>query len=71
MTTILLENALVLALGEADHIFDPGFVLIEDGRIAAVGRQATSPASYVDERVDCRLARSLCPVWSMPTPTRP
>ena len=53
MTTILLENALVLALGEADHIFDPGFVLIEDGRIAAIGRQPMAPAGYVDERVDC------------------
>ena len=46
MTTILLENALVLALGEADHIFDPGFVLIEDGRIAASGQ-----ASHIARRL--------------------
>ena len=52
MTTILFENALVLALGEADRIFDPGYVLIKDGRIAAMGRQAMAPAGNVDEHVN-------------------
>ena len=53
MKTILLENALVLALGEADRVHDPGYVLVEGGRIAALGAQGRSPAGPVDERVDC------------------
>ncbi len=53
MTTILLENALVLALGSTDRIHEPGFVLIEDGRIASLGPQLRAPGLQVDERIDC------------------
>ncbi|MCY4023058.1 MAG: amidohydrolase [Anaerolineaceae bacterium] len=52
MTTILLENVTILALGHADRVYDPGFVLVEDGRIAAVGPRSRAPAGSFDERVD-------------------
>ena len=53
MNTILLENATILALGLADRVYDPGFVLVEDGRIAALGPRSRTPAGKVDERIDC------------------
>ena len=53
MATILLENALVVTLGMADRIHDPGFLLIEEGRIVALGPQGKSPLLQVDERLDC------------------
>ena len=53
MNTILLENATILALGLADRVYDPGFVLVEDGRIAALGPRSRTPAGRVDERIDC------------------
>ena len=71
MTTILFENALVLALGEADRIFDPGFVLIEDGRIAASGQAGHVARQLSSTSVSIVPARSSCPVSSMPIPTRP
>lgn len=54
MTTTLLYNGKVLCLGTADRIYDRGYVLIEDGRIAEVGDAATwDKQRWVDERVDC------------------
>lgn len=53
MNTILLENAMVLALGQADRVYGSGFVLVEDGRIAALGPSSRVPAGSFDERIDC------------------
>lgn len=53
MTTTLLSDALVLCLGEADRLYDRGYVLVEDDRIAAVGDAANAPSRAVDERIDC------------------
>lgn len=54
MTTTLLHDALILCLGQADHIFDRGYILIENDRIAAVGDMANLPANqHYDRRVDC------------------
>jgi 5-methylthioadenosine/S-adenosylhomocysteine deaminase len=52
MATTLLTNAVVLTLGRSDQIFDPGYVLVEDDRIAAVGSASAAPAS-ADEIIDC------------------
>jgi 5-methylthioadenosine/S-adenosylhomocysteine deaminase len=54
MPTTLLSNALVLCLGQADRIFDRGYVLIEDDRIAAVGEMAALPEKRgYDVEIDC------------------
>src|SRR5689334_9275984 len=54
MTTTLLQNATVLCLGQADKLFDWGYVLIEGDRIAAVGEMAHLPGDYhYGERIDC------------------
>lgn len=53
METVLLENALVLTLGDRDEVIEPGFVLIEQGRIAGLGPGAPSPIPSVNRRVDC------------------
>lgn len=54
MPTRLLRDAFVLCLGEADQLYDRGYVLIEDDRIAAVGAMTDLPSnrSY-DEVIDC------------------
>jgi 5-methylthioadenosine/S-adenosylhomocysteine deaminase len=54
MSSILLHGGLVLCLGQTDKIFDRGYVLVENERIAAVGDAADLPPnrSY-DERIDC------------------
>src|SRR6185436_7978841 len=50
----LLHNAKVLCLGLADRIFDRGYVLIEDDRIAAVGDMADLSFNRAyDQLVDC------------------
>ncbi|MCY3906589.1 MAG: amidohydrolase [Anaerolineaceae bacterium] len=56
MNTILLENAIILALGHADQVYDSGFVLVEDRRIAAVGPMSRAPAGDFGERIDCACA---------------
>jgi 5-methylthioadenosine/S-adenosylhomocysteine deaminase len=54
MTTTLLRDAMILCLGEADTIYDRGYLLIEDDRIAAIGNMKTLPASrHYDVEVDC------------------
>ena len=54
MTTLLLDGGTVVCLGEADRLYDRGYVLIEDGKIVEVGATAEldQRRSY-DERVDC------------------
>jgi 5-methylthioadenosine/S-adenosylhomocysteine deaminase len=54
MTTILLHDALVLCLGQSDRIYDRGYILIENDRIAAVGDMADLPANRTyDQSIDC------------------
>ncbi|MCA0455303.1 MAG: amidohydrolase [Chloroflexi bacterium] len=52
MTSILLNDAYVLCLGQADRVFPRGYVLIEDDRIADVGDMAALPNRSYDERID-------------------
>jgi 5-methylthioadenosine/S-adenosylhomocysteine deaminase len=54
MTVTLLHDARVLCLGQSDKIFDRGYVLVENDRIAAVGDMKDLPTkgSY-DETIDC------------------
>lgn len=54
MANTLLYGGMVLTLGTADHVYDRGFVLIEDDRIAAVGDASRAPSgrSY-DAVIDC------------------
>lgn len=51
--SILLNNAFVLCLGDSDRIYDPGYVLIEDQRIAAIGPASQTPSGTFDEQIDC------------------
>jgi 5-methylthioadenosine/S-adenosylhomocysteine deaminase len=54
MTTTLLINGMVLCLGEADSIYDRGFILIEDDRIAEVGDMRDLPSNRpLDVVIDC------------------
>jgi 5-methylthioadenosine/S-adenosylhomocysteine deaminase len=54
MTTTLLSDALVVCLGQHDSIFERGYVLIEDDRIAAVGAMKDLPGNrHYDDIVDC------------------
>lgn len=53
MSTLLLENGIVLTLDADERIFNDGYVLIRDNRIAAVGAgpyHGEAPA----RRLDCR-----------------
>jgi 5-methylthioadenosine/S-adenosylhomocysteine deaminase len=53
--TILLEGGQVLCLGQSDGIYDRGYVIIEQDRIADVGDLADLPSNRTyTERVDCR-----------------
>jgi 5-methylthioadenosine/S-adenosylhomocysteine deaminase len=54
MATKLLYGGQVLCLGQADHIYDRGYVLLEDDRIAEVGEAgAWDTSRHVDEHIDC------------------
>jgi len=54
MATTLLFDGMVIALGQADRIFDSGYIVIEDNRIAAVGDVASLPSNRAyDEQIDC------------------
>ena len=54
MTTKLLSEAHILCLGQADWIYDRGYVLIEDDRIVDVGDMVDLPTNRrYDEQVDC------------------
>ncbi len=54
MATTLLEGGQVLCLGQADWIYDRGYVLIENDRISDVGDVADLSANrHYDERIDC------------------
>lgn len=53
MTTTLLSGGMVLCLGQADTIYDRGYVVVEDERVTEVGSAGELPAnrSY-DEVID-------------------
>lgn len=54
MTTTLLKGGMILCLGEADTIYDNGYLLIEDNRIVEVGdSRSLSERSTADEVIDC------------------
>ncbi len=53
MATILLQGGMVVCLGQADRLFDRGYVLVEDDRIAAIGDMSSLPSGRrYDEQVD-------------------
>src|SRR3954469_22823657 len=53
MSITLLQNAQILCLGQSDRVFDRGYVLIEDNRIAAVGSMTDLPAITGVQEIDC------------------
>ncbi len=54
MTTTLLHSGMIVCLGLADTLYDRGFVLIENDRIAAVGDVRDMPANRThDHEIDC------------------
>lgn len=54
MTTTLLHDALILGLGQSDRIYDRGYIVIENDRIAAVGDMAgLQDNQHFDERINC------------------
>ncbi len=40
----LLTGGLILMLGQADQVYDPGYLIVEADRIAAVGAGGASAA---------------------------
>lgn len=54
MTSNLFSGGMVLCLGQADGIYNPGYLVVEGDRIAEVGRLADLPSNRsFDETVDC------------------
>jgi 5-methylthioadenosine/S-adenosylhomocysteine deaminase len=54
MATKLLYGGRILCLGEADRIFDRGYVLVENDHLVSIGDIADLPASHsYDESLDC------------------
>ena len=58
MSTILIENGAVLTVDDAGTLHKPGYVYIEDGKIAAVGAGAApeSLRTVADQRIDAARA---------------
>lgn len=52
MTTTVLKAAQVVCLDDRDHIFQPGYVLVEDGRIVEVGPQSALDGRRFDAEID-------------------
>ena len=53
MTTTLLHDAMILTLDTRDTIINGGFILIQDERIAEVGRGVYAGTAAIDRRIDC------------------
>ncbi len=54
VSSTLLHGGMVVCLGQADRLYDQGYVLIEGDRIAAVGDQTDVPSNrHYDTRIDC------------------
>jgi cytosine/adenosine deaminase-related metal-dependent hydrolase len=54
MTTLLLSDATILTLDQTGRVIDNGYVLIRDGRIAAVESGVYAGPERIDRRIDCR-----------------
>lgn len=56
MTTVLIENGAIVTLDDAQRVLNPGYVFIEDDRIAAVAA-GDAPARFrrADSVIDARL----------------
>ncbi|NUQ36432.1 MAG: amidohydrolase [Caldilineales bacterium] len=56
MSTILIQNAAVVTIDDEQRVLNPGYVLIEDDRIAAVGAgQPPAAAGKADTVIDASL----------------
>ncbi|MCU0509174.1 MAG: amidohydrolase [Anaerolineae bacterium] len=57
MSTILIENGAVVTVDDAQQVHNPGYVLVRDDRIAAVGPGAAPPElrAGADEVIDATL----------------
>ncbi|MAU13483.1 MAG: S-adenosylhomocysteine deaminase [Anaerolineaceae bacterium] len=54
MTATLLHNAMIVCLGDGDAIYDAGYIVIENDRIADIGDMKTVPdAASFDTVIDC------------------
>ena len=54
MTATLLHNAMIVCLGDGDAIYDAGYIVIENDRIADIGAMKTVPdAASFDTVIDC------------------
>ncbi len=60
MATILIENGAVVTVNDGDELFNPGYLFIEDDRIAAVG--AGSPPDDLRRRADSVIDATLMAV---------
>lgn len=54
MPQILIKDALILTLDQIDRIFPSGFVQIEDGKIAAVGKMSAFKGGGAEHVIDGR-----------------
>ncbi len=52
MGSTLIRAEQVVTLDDADRIYEPGYVLVEDDRIAAIGPQAGLSGRHFDETID-------------------
>ena len=43
MASILIEGGAVITVDDAQHVYDPGYVLLQDDQIAAVGGGEAPP----------------------------
>lgn len=50
----LIDNACVLTVDASRRVFDPGFIVIDGGRIGAVGPMADRPAGAFDRVIEAR-----------------
>jgi len=56
MSTILIENGIVVTVDDAQRVLAPGYVLVEDDRIAALGRgEPPASARKADTVIDASL----------------
>lgn len=53
MTTTLLRGAKILCLGQADRIYDRGYLRIEDSRIVEIGDERDLATPSADSVIDC------------------
>jgi len=52
MSRILISDAMILTLDPDEQVIEKGFVLVENGIVAAVGAGACDPQEPVDRRID-------------------